>query len=93
MYPVTNGAGRGNNQQPSEFLPLRQLVLIAAVGYGLFAAVMTGLFMLPGLLAPTLSGNSGSGRFALLLGLAAILGTAIGAIATITTHRNEIKGL
>lgn len=91
MHPATAGTGRNSDQQPSETLPLRQLVVIAAVGYGLFTAVMTGLFMLPGLLDPTLSGNAGAGRFGLLLGLAAILGVAIGAIATVATHRNETK--
>ena len=89
MRPATEGTGRSSYQHPSEPLPLRQLVIIAAVGYGLFAAVMAGLAMLPGLLDPTLSGNAGAGLFVLLLSMATLLGAAIGAIATVATHRNE----
>ena len=89
MHPATDGTGRSNYPHSSEPLPLRQLVLIAAVGYGLFAVIMTGLAILPGMLDPTLSGNAGAGRFILLLGVAALLGAAIGAITTVATHRNE----
>ena len=89
MHPATDDAGRSNDLETSDALPLRQLVLIAAVGYGLFAAVFTGLMMLPGLLDPTLSGNPGPGRFVFLLSLATMLGAAIGAVATVATNRNE----
>ena len=89
MHPATEGTGRSSYQHPSEPLPLRQLVIIAAVGYGLFATVMTGFAMLPGLLDPTLSGNAGIGRFVILLSLATLLGAGIGAVTAITTDRNE----
>lgn len=83
MHPASD------DNQPSDAPSPRSLLLIATVGYGLFAAVITGVGMLPGLLDPTLSGNAGIGRFVILLGLAILLGAGIGAVTAITTDRNE----
>ena len=91
MYSTTDGSGHNEANQPSHASTLRRLILIATTSYGLFGAAMTGLFLIPGLFAPTLSGDSGIGRMLLLLGLSALICGTIGALGAAYSHRNETK--
>ena len=55
-------------------------MLIVAAGYGLFGAVMTATFVIPGWLDPTPAGTPTTGRALLHISLATLASAAIRAI-------------
>ena len=85
MPSAAEGKSPYRHSRPTEpLLPARRtLMLIAAAGYGLFGAIMTAAFIVPGWLDPTLAGTPMLSRALLHIGLATLVSAAIGALSAV----------